>query len=151
MLKRNFDNHKKLVIHTELDKSELELLSKVRGKVQPKSVQQLLHDKPERRRRVYLEFRCRNMRQVFSELEHAGFDMTTLKPLLSKKANQPQGGCLVTGTVQTILRFFRQKPKVLRASVDFPEYSWLSTSKENPGWLFGAPVETHPRELHLAH
>jgi len=103
--------------------------SEIACHINAEALDQLMRDHPHKRRRAYLEFKGANSKEILAELARAGFDMCTLKRLRSFFHTSHKGfGCLITGSSQTILKFLNCNTKVLSASIDLPEYSWLSAT-----------------------
>lgn len=99
------------------------------------AAEQLFRDEPGKRRRIYLEFKHGNPTQIVLGLGMAGFDLSSLRRLrypasCMTSTLQYCFSCLITGTSENIVKFLYRNPQVHRASIDLPEYSWLSVSPE---------------------
>jgi hypothetical protein len=117
-----------LASFSNLDASEW--LEAIGCEINPEAVPHLFRDEPGKRRRIFMQFRDCDSPEMILALDHAGFDMTTLRE--PRNTPFPEGrtpgtvSCLITGTSRTILHFLYRNPKVFRASIHLPEYSWLS-------------------------
>lgn len=120
-----------------LDEQEWE--GSLQCRINPNALARLLRDNPEKRRKVYFEMMPSSQHQLLLDLENAGFDMGTMKRqrvIQPQALNRQEGfSCLITGTVNAILRFLYKNPQVILASVDFPEYSWLSSNPDRSNHL----------------
>lgn len=104
------------------------------GHINTSAIGHLLADEPNKRRKVYLEFVDTDRWRMMTALKRAGFEMDTLRRVRETALNalpaQRGLSCLVTGTALAIRRFLEENSQVHLASVDLPEYSWLSASHE---------------------
>lgn len=106
-------------------------LAAVSCQVNTSGLYHLIQDEPGKRRKVYLEFSPGTKGQPLEDLAQAGFDMESIRQPHRIAHKQDVFSCLVIGTSETILRFLQYNQQVRLASIDLPEYSWLSAATEN--------------------
>ena len=96
-------------------------------KVNEPALVQLYRDEPGKRRRVYLEFDQVDVDAILQDLHKAGFDMKTLKrPHTPSDSHVGAFNCLITGPAQAILTLLKECSSIFLASIDLPEYTWLT-------------------------
>lgn len=91
--------------------------------INPYGYWRLLHDGPQKRRKVYLELNLQTLDDVQQELRLFEVDLSELKCLL-KGPSRVQ--CFVTATAHSLLAFLTGSAKVRRARVDLREYAMIT-------------------------